>query len=722
MAREVRTDVIITAVTKGFPEAQQQATKVTQEAVKGVKEHIKGFADAEKSVTKFAKALDKMDFASAQSAIGKYKGELKDIAKQHLVIERAMDEMEDKSSEAYKNLATDAKKLNGEYSKISRTIKNLERAFKDQGKAAKEAAQPVTPQQMAQGGLLQGFGQGIAPGTFQFIQRGPGMRRQMLGAAGGRALRGMGGGVGGMAFGGAQGMAQALSSIPIIGGAMAAPLMQGMQQAQQALQFQQLQMGMLPFLGGGGLSRAASVRAGRMFQAQEPGIQARAARMQARLPAEMQPTGAGFGMAQLPGGGFEFQRIEQERPEIVQQYVQGERQRVRRAMQRRAVQIERRRMLGDIRGAGVDLLAGGAPEAMQQAGMISQIGGGTGAEMRQQGLMRAGFAARTMFGVGPEVSGAFLQAGRRGGLVGGRGRAGEALTEALGSAMKMGLEGSEVNDYMRLVAEGITSWKQTGIPINERSLAGMGRQVSGMGLGGVRGMAIAGGVQRAAQGLSMRGPQSAQELIMLRAMGGFRGGGLEQLEQAQLAMEQGQFQEGGMQDMFKTFMGAGGGGAGGRFVFRQAMRQMGVNIGVREAQLLEKQVMSPGKLTNEEITDISKVNEKMKQVAEGAPQTVADLTRQASEAIRTMAPDLKEQARLTNRQLDNGKEMIKTMQALDKSALNVSEKIVKDIGPKMESLTAAIEDFTKLVKEKGFAGAIGSTIAKGTKELVAEGS
>ena len=58
------------------------------------------------------------------------------------------------------------------------------------------------------------------------------------------------------------------------------------------------------------------------------------------------------------------------------------------------------------------------PQAMQMMGGITQAGGGVGRELGTQQLGLVGMAAQRAYGIGPEVTGAFLQGGRRGGVVG----------------------------------------------------------------------------------------------------------------------------------------------------------------------------------------------------------------------------------------------------------------------------------------------------------------
>jgi len=751
---ENRTDLIIRAKAEGFQQVQQKAAQISGAAAKAVNEQISGFKRIEKSTSAFKAEVKELE------------GALDGLAKQQLVTVRAMEQV-GKGTDEYKKLKEVLDDLNDQYQVQERRLQATNRALKEQA---------VTQRDLARGSFGQGLLMGAAP-ELGFIQRGPGMRRQVAGQVMGRMGRGFA-----MApFGGVGGLQQALAGIPVVGGMLAGQLgtAMGFTQGALGLQGQQLQAASL-IAGGGAAARIraarargmAGVRAGEF--APEGGfltqaeIQSRAEAMR-RTAEEQAPTltaaqreeiaenvaeaqaaqarsRATERLAQFgPEGPTEFQRkiVEmnaqneakydaREREKFTKIWEEDlvgkarrrageeaaqETQRVlsaperryqeaRRAAGGRAAARERRRPFEGLYQAGLEYGAFSQQESLQQITGVLQAGGGTMADVRQQGMLRAVFAAQRAYGVGADVSGAFLQAGRRGGLVGGMGRGGEAMAESIADAMSMGLEGSEINDYLAQMAQGIQQFQQTGIPINPRTLAALGREVAGAGLGGVRGRVVAGGIQRAAQGLTQRGIQSATDLMMAQTMGGFRGGGMENYEQAMMKLESGEFQGPELQEFVGGLMRAGGGGATGRQVVRQAFRGLGVQMGVRETKAFTKSIMG-GELSPEEMEQAEAVRAQMKRGAREAPAGVAGLTQQAKDILDAYGGSVRRAAALQNKQNAIGAQMLPTMQNLQASTLSISKAFttlasgglsdvtgkIEDLAKKLENVTAKMEKF-----------------------------
>jgi hypothetical protein len=688
MVDKVQTEVVIRGKAQGFGEVNAAAQSLGQRSAQ--------------AMAKVDKEVKKLDDTFRQ------------LTDRQVELTKVMADIEDTASPAYRRLAKDMAAVQQEASQVERTMRNLQRAYKETGTTADQVIQR---REQRRGAFSQGLLQGMIPEA-AYLQRGPGMARQAAGAAIGARARGVAGGMAQIPFSGAAGLAQALQSVPG-GGFLAMPLMQTMQYAQQALQFRQQRQQLMPFLQmgaevGGGVAvgqtpaqqRAQALRQADRMMAQ---VAVRGERgrggVLAAVEEAVDPAGA-IGTAigaigEIFEGGVRGRlRQEQRKRDIVaagggeafaQRQREAERQRIAdRIIEQRggiARQRVRPRTLQDIIRTQGQQMGFALPEAMQFMGGVTQAGGGVGRELATQQMGTAAMAAQRLYGIGADVSGAFLQAGRRGGVVGARGRGGEAMVEAIAGGMQMGLEGSELTTFMQQMAGDIRAWQQTGIPINTTSVAAIGASLARTGLGGIRGAAVTRGLTARARELTTRGPQGAEELIMLQELGGFGGGGVEDYEQAQLRLEQGGFDPEDVRRMMRRLMAAGGGGAGGRAVFRRAMRRFGVNIGVAETQLMEKQITGQ-ELTPDEEARIKQIDTQIAQVAGGAPETVGAMGRKAIEATN---PALQKQANITNQQIAAGNAMLGVMQSLEKTTRNVATGFTRLAGEPLTNLTRGIE-------------------------------
>lgn len=692
MAGETRTDLLIQARTKGFNEAQARTARLGRQGKVAQKE--------------------------AREEVARLEGQLRRLVSQQTTLNRAI-ERTAKGSEAYKKLGQELKGIETNASRVERNIRNLERAFRDTGREMRKGA-------FSQG-LLQGA---MGPGA-TFLQRGPGMRRQALGMAAGRAARGVAGGLASAPFSGASGIAQALQSIPG-GGVLAAPLMLSMQRAQQALQFKQVQQQSAPFLGGiamqsamrgvggqAGRQAAAKARAARMAYIGSPEmekqVRIRGDEMLAGI-ADAETYGEGptiqtspFGMnpamrrAMDKARALGERRQDRERVgetrhvargrienETRQQADADAKQASRRAAAEARADVKRK-FLGNIQSTGVRF-GYAAPEATQMASAISQAGGGGGRGLRD--MLPMAFAAQRQLGIGANVSGAFLQGGQTGGVVGARGRGGDALQEAIRGGLRMGLEGSDLTDFMSQMAGDIRAWRSTGIPLNPGSVTALGKTMGSAGLGNVRGSVAAQQFTSKSRELSTRGPQSAVELMMLQEIGGYSGGGLRDFEDAQLRLESGK----GLEDpenvkrFMRRMMKSGGGGDEGRTVFRRGMRQLGVNLGVRETRLMQKQLMGGG-LSGDEQEELKRIREQQGRGSENA------FSFSKAGAAAGVDPALKQQAATQNNQIASGQKMIATMQNFERSTENMVKAFTTLAGGPLAGVTEGMAKLSKLLPD-----------------------
>ena len=634
MARDVQTTATLQARTKGFVEASQQAAKINKAASAAAKDQLRNTKEVEKE-------------------LGRMGSRLKDLARLQVSLNREMDKV-DKASDLYKKLAGRMSEVNKQQSDLQRAASNVERAFKSQEKA-------VTAAQMARGGFAQGLLQGAAPGTATFLQRGPGMARQAVGMGLGRSVRGVVGGLAGSPFSGLSGIGQALSAIPG-GGLVGGPMMLAAQQAGPALAFRQSMQQLMPYLGTAGM------------QAQFSRVNAKLSKAKiARLARKRATTQTGYEERFIYQGDQQigYEEVFEETTDEQLRRSEEKRLRAKRARMLGSATATKRMLSATIVAPGVEQAAMAKPEAMQFAAQVAQVSGGRVVEMvrRSPEFFKTAFAAKTLYGAGPEVAGAFMQAERRGGLVGGAGRGSEALAEAIGQATAIGLEGSEVNDFLGVIASGIQDWKRTGIHMNAGSITGIARGV-GESIGAVRGLAVARGMQTAATGAAMKGPQTNLDLMMMQAAG-YRGGGAAEFEQAQIALEKGLSSE-QWNTILERLIQQGGGGSTGRLYAREQFQRAGITMPGSEMQKLAREGIAgvPGA---EQLTD-------------------AQLAEQAAAATDPLA---RRQAAITNKQIASGDLMIKSTQDMEEAASNIATAFSEELGPKLAELTGQIKELTK---------------------------
>lgn len=675
MANDARTDFTVAARETGFANVREKARQLNQETKQGAESAKRGFDDAQKSVSGFEKAIDK-----ALRAVGKNK-------------------------EAQRAIAS----IGTEFDRLQKKIEGVERALKKADQS--------------RGAFVQGLAQGVGVG--EMIQRGPGMGRQVAGRLAGRTLRApVTAGAGGM-FQGVSGFAQGLAGVPVVGGFMAGQLQNAMGMAAQAVQFEQARFQNIPMLGGTGL--AANMRNVGLTEADRAGIREKG--RQAQI-ADVSPADLNARMLRLAGGDVavqaEMTRLG-EGPEAARRKVaeanvkrvadQGalplnwhadtairnerkaatETAETRKALNR-AQERERSKFFRPLHRAGMEFGAMGMRESEQFGRQLAMAGG----TLDPRSMAATAVAAQTTAGVGADVSGAFLKAGRRGGLAGPGGAKG--LTDAIREGMALSLEGSELVTHMQDMAQGINRWAQTGMAINPASIVGMARTMTTLGITAPRGLAIAGGMFQAGQRIAQQGPQSGMDLLMLQA-GGFKGGGLEDMMEAMINLE------GGLEgDKLRTVMAnltqAGGPGAGGAFTLMRGMSKLGISMGPKDAQLMSRQLRGE-RLNAHEQQRVAKIQEEMSTAPKG-PATPKDMRDLASVIANDFAPSVKRQAALQDAQIRVGGELKVAMQNLQESMTVSAGTFITTLGPQITGLTQGLlflskgtASLVKLMKEKG---------------------
>lgn len=666
----METKVRILAQPQGFDKVQQEATKLANVQKRTFIEQQKGFREAEKSVDGYKRQVKDLE------------GQLQKLARRQLDLNTLMKGF-DRESKPFKALAAEMKNIDQEAGRTERTIRLLERSFRDHAKAARESEQAT---RAARGAFTQGLAQGAGVG--EFIQRGPGMMKQAAGRMLGSTLIGtpmrVGAGFASMPFTGLGGAIQGLNALPL-GGLISGPLSQAMGFAQTALDFDRQRLEANPFLSGAmqdrGAIRAAISRAGlsdddinRRANMAALGAPETAAqkviskRSEKPLPIAMfsarnemmsarnvEPTITDVATHQLP---------------VLTASEIREKERKRLRAQRASMSAD------DMSKIGLDF-GMTAQEATTFASQLSHVGGGRGREIMANGggFLRAAMGAQRAFGVGAEVSGAFLGAGRAGAVQGVTGAtSGDFLAKSIGEAMRMGLEGSEIVDYLATMAQGFDQWKATGIPINVNA-GGIGAMLSGNGIGGIQGARIAGGINARAQTLSTGGPQNATDMLMLQAAG-FRGGGAADLLKARKGMENMSPEQ--VASFLSKAATATGSGAGGEMAFQNVLSSMGITT---SASLNEKifSAASSGKLTAESFKALT--GEEVGKMGVGVTDKFG--------AVRASAS-------IQNQQLGVGASLVGPMLDLERSTTNVASSF-KVLAPQISKLTQSVSEFSEVV-------------------------
>jgi hypothetical protein len=225
-------------------------------------------------------------------------------------------------------------------------------------------------------------------------------------------------------------------------------------------------------------------------------------------------------------------------------------------------------------------------QALQMAGGLTTAAGGElgqFSDLEGRSFMREAFGTQQMLGLDANVSGQFAKSAREGITKGGLGGAERAMKEAIRAGMAMSLEGSELTRYMQQTAQAMSTFEQTGMPLDPNAIGQMGGVMARAGLGGVRGSVVGQGMVRAGQKLSKTGPQSAVELLMFKTMFGFKGGGIEGYAEAQRQAETGVVEEGGVRKFLDALLAGSSKPGEGQLRLQAALQGLKIDVGAAEA-------------------------------------------------------------------------------------------------------------------------------------------
>lgn len=634
--------------------------------------------------------------------------------------------------------------LKRDYKDATREIDKLSKAIEKQNDAISKNME----KQQKRGAFVQGLAQGgFSPAMF--LQRGPGMPQQMAGMAIGRTFRTGMAGAGG-AFTGVQGLQQFLGSIPGVGGFLSGQIGKLAGYAEQNINYQRTKLGASPYLSTfsellkervarpkqlegtipegiktreEALSQLYARREMKTAQLRRKAMDSAQSRIDQRKAKEgildtIYSSVSGEGIKQdlkiilEENKKADKQIIEykkksaKEYKDILKQY--SDTKKSNEEAIRQSKKSSYKDPLSNLGGEGARLLGMNKEDTTRFLMEIIQAGGGVATGEQAKGIRKTAFAAKTLFGVQGGVSGAFLKAGRRGGLVGGTGNADNAFKQAINEGISLGLSGSEINQYLQQIAMGISQFQQTGIGINTDSISKLASDIARSGLPVTRALNIAQGITQYLQGIGSKGITSGADIMMLRELGGFKGGGVGEYRKARGTLEQLQFQAQGMgvegiagspiSGALQQYMqSVGGDQATKTEMLQRLLQRWGVKASVQQFDWLANTLMG-GAAGGEQGKAI---NEYMKEQQSGAKELrriskVGGLTEAAALTVSTRAPNLKAQVMMQNKQIDIGGKAAVTMQAFEQNALKVSGAFIKLADGPLKTVYEAMSSLTEI--------------------------
>lgn len=529
----------------------------------------------------------------------------------------------DKGSAAYTKLRKEIKELEREARGTETAITRLNRSIQGADRDAERSARK------AQASGLRAFGAGVLQGSglAQYLPHGQGLGWRAAGAMAGRAVFGAGRAVSAPFLSpGIGGMAQMLSSIPVVGGMAAGALSAGQGYYQQAVALDQARLRNLymapPTIGKfHGTATAAEVQAAqdmnaRVFQARigrgpqaMMGMQLRrtmppapANRIQAGGAAILQTAGAAGGLSPMAMIGLESlmdrsrgrgasglmqrltpQEVSQETHEATIKAETNYLEAIYKDAAKRAKRGYREGTMGDEMTLGVAF--GLDAQAVQSAkGSYFGARGGYSRRPEVMGEFRAALAAQTMYGISPEMAGNFARHKRE---MDGKGPSdrGEGLAHVLAMAVEQGLEGSLAVEYLGTIVDFQKRAAQQGVKFDAAAFTRSSSLMQAMGVTGPQGTRVAAGIQTAAMSLGKTGVSSPMQMLMLRAMGYSPEQGAEGYATQMLRLSRGKFDSGSMTKFIGALTeGTGATGNVSTLHFMRAMQGLGVDVGADQAE------------------------------------------------------------------------------------------------------------------------------------------
>lgn len=557
---EVKTKLVLEAETRGFDKVQQ------------VVDEVVGTVDGSGTKPGALASLDRT-LASITSSIGKLDEAVKSIAK---------------------------------------TAEGMKRGGGGTGQG--QQPQKVEPNFLR--GVLQGLGVGqYLPGATTGA-----LAAQSAGTLLGRSVRGVGGGIVSSGFNGIGALISGAASLPG-GGLVAGPMQTAVGAVEQALALEQAQQGAAFALDLAGGSRAARRARAGAIAPEEAGALSAASYTQNANQERMKELEAfiadGYKKAATGAPAFrdgtvfmrEVEKAEDlwrtlsdggsagditDRAIAERAKKQGE-EAAKRAAEAQAEAESSARFRAMYGMSGGDFAGLGVRYGMDQteltrfASEVARARGGTIGAMGEGGGTQAALAA-SVLGIDASTSGRVLR-GATIGAMPGAGAEGDALASAIGRAMALGLEGSEIAEDIARTAQGIEQFERTGIPLADESRSDIARAlVVGTGMAAPVAAGRAAAFTNSIQSRAMQGlPTGATDFAALTALGGYSGGGTEAAIESLFRMQRGDFTGDDVNALARTFGDVLPTGPGGRaFGIQRGFASLGMSLGPDEALAFDR--------------------------------------------------------------------------------------------------------------------------------------
>ena len=320
---------------------------------------------------------------------------------------------------------------------------------------------------------------------------------------------------------------------------------------------------------------------------------------------------------------------------------------------------------------------------------ILQLAGGNFKQINAGNLQLAAGLDRR-YGVGGDVFGAFMRGGRTGATMGADGE--KAIIDAMKQGVSLGLEGSDLSNYMRETASTLMQFDQTGIPLDIAQLA---QAVATSGFGTMRGGTIARGFREVGAQIGSSGPQNAMQFLIFRKLFGYQGGGVDDYVNAAENASTGTFVEGGFQNLLGSLSQSKNPRVNG-LVIQQAFSQAGIQIGLPEAIKVasgDQDAIEQAKKTiaagTQEALGLSSggIAAAGVEATPGAARAAAGLANERIGAGERMLPAMQEFERSTTQMLKNASEF----SGIVKDIAKVATEISKALGPGATKLADVLE-------------------------------
>lgn len=630
--------------------ADNETKLIVKAAAEGTQAVIDELAKIGKTADKTAKQ-QKDSAKNAKSEVDRLTKTYGGVTAKVVALQKAMKDTE-KGTASYEVLNRSLNKTQKEAESLTRTITILTREV---GKYQERAA-----------AFKQGMAQGSGMG--EFIQR-----NNMGSQLGGRAVGAGARAAGGFAFGGIEGLAKGISGVPLLGGFVGSQIMQGAGMASLAMQREQIEMDMAPNMGN---MEAITTARQQALEKANP-----MTRKQMRHLAQTRA---------VDGGHIGWGSTDEDRERAIREQLMpietAENERVYEELQKVNKTLQASGYLPNISGGE----ALGAMDSNQFAQFINQIASasGSGIESATGAFGSLALASQTALGVNGSVSAQFLRGAEFG--FGGAGSSGtQGLVDAIKDAVSLGLQGSDLQNYVAQMAGDIRNFEVNGLPLARDTITDFAKTIAATGIaGGTRrgnnvGRGLLGGIRRVGQ----TGPQSAGDVLALRELGGFKGGSFEDMFGALSRMEQGQFDEDQLQGYLSKLTNLGGRRA--PQVVYSELNRMGGQI-TREDAMRMVQGIQGGELSDEHRTTLTKTLQAMQASAQKSSNMTEESIIKTAKGI-VGGTSLQEQAELGTQKIGIGARWLPLTKAMERNATAMTE-MSSSIAPALNTAMGTLED------------------------------